>query len=197
MSLTNRARDKTQDPLDEPVHSDPLRRASGVQARAQRQELAPPATNAARTLPLISIGAPADPTLLEPTYAYLSVYCAASFPPRVADRLNVALYELYANALRYGTTASEVRLELERDERGARLRISNSAEPANLTRLQEQIARVHAGAQAAFDAEMARFGGQSEVQPMLGIVRVAHESQLWLELELAGARVTVTTRCDA
>lgn len=195
--MKNRARETEQDLLEDPVHSDPLRRASGVQARAQRQESVPPATGAATALPLISIGAPADPSLLEPTYAYLSAYCSALLPPRVADRVNVALYELYANALRYGTSASEVRLELEREERGVRLCISNSAEAGNLARLQQQVARVQADARGAFEAEMERFGSQREPPPMLGIVRVAHESQLQLELDVAGAQVTVATRCDA
>lgn len=196
MRLTDRARDTKQDVFDEPVPSDPQRRASGVQARARRRESTPPALISAKAQPLISIGGPADPALLEATYAYLSVYCGAVFRPRAAERLNVAIYELYSNALRYGTSASEVRLELSRDERGPLLRITNSAAPADVARLQQQVARVIEDARAAFDAEMNRFASDSHPPPMLGVVRVAHESQLPLDLELEGQRVTVATRCD-
>lgn len=196
MRLKNRARHTNKDVLDQPVSSDPLRRSSGVQARAERQEATPPAAASAGPPPLISIGAPANPSLLDPTYAHLSVYCSTVFPPRVADRMNVAIYELYSNALRYGTSAGEVRLELNRDERGALLRITNSSDPAHVARLREQVARVHEDARAAFDGEMSRFGGESQPPPMLGIVRVAHESQLRLELEVEGARVVISTRCD-
>jgi hypothetical protein len=195
--LKDRPRHRKHDALDDAVPSDPLRRGSGVQARAQRQDSeAPSAAATAAVLPLISLGAPANPSLLEPTYSYLSVYCSAVLSPRVADRVNVAIYELYANALRYGTSASEVRLELDRDERGVLLRITNSSDPANVARLGQQVARVRDDARAAFEAEMKRFGGDSQPPPMLGIVRVAHESQLRLDLDVDGARVVISTRCD-
>ena len=110
--MKHRALDTTNlDSLDGPVTLDPSRRASGVQARAQRQPSGPPQAMAELEQPaLISIGAPADPALLEPTYAYLSTYTSMCLAPRVAERLNVAIYELYANALRYGSSAGEVQI---------------------------------------------------------------------------------------
>ncbi len=196
-SLKNSARETTFESADEPVPSDPLRRFSGVQPRAERRdEAGRPGVSGQRALPLISIGAPADPALLEPTYAYLSAYCFAVLPPQVAQRLNVAVYELYANALRYGTAAGEVRLEIWQSEAGAGLRVSNSVEEPQLGRLQTQVSRVQTDAEAAFSTEMNRFAGSaSQPPPMLGLVRVAHEAGLALDLLVDGSRVTVSTWC--
>jgi hypothetical protein len=197
MSLKNRARESTNlDSLDGPTASDPARRASGVQARAERTPSAPPAV-AQQALPLVSIGSPADPALLEPTYAYLSAYSFACLDPLVAQRLNVAVYELYANALRYGSSSGEVRLELHRTAKGARLCVSNRAEAAHLERVKAQVARVEEDPSAAFSGEMNRFAGGSETPPMLGIVRVAHEAALQLELRVDGDRVQISTSCEA
>jgi signal transduction histidine kinase len=197
--LKNRARDtKEQEFLDDPVASDPALRVSGVQARAPRHASVAPDAERDRVVPSISIGAPADPALLDPTYAYLSAYCSALLSPQVAQRMNVAIYELYANALRYGSRAGEVRLELSRsaDGKGASLRVTNFTEPEQLTRLREQVARVRDDAAGAFDEEMNRFAGASQPPPMLGIVRIAHESALPLELTIVGSRVEVSIRCD-
>jgi hypothetical protein len=196
--LNDRARKNSElESVDDPLARNPDHRASGVQTRAQPS---PPsaAPVAAPPLPLISIGSPADPALLEPTYAYLSAYTSAYLPRRVADRLNVAIYELYANALRYGSGSGEVRLQLERSPSGvgARLRIANHAEPAQLVKLLAHVSRVLEDPSAAFIGEMNRFAGGSYPLPMLGLVRVAHESGLLLELVRDGDRVEVTTVCE-
>jgi len=145
---------------------------------------------------LISIGAPADPALLEPTYAYLSAYCFGCLAPRVAQRLNVAIYELYANALRYGSSEGEVRLEIWRRDHGAGLRISNYAEPSSIDRMKKQVERVKHDAEAAFSEEMNLFASSTRPPPMLGIVRVAHEAAMGLELNVEGSKVTVSTWCS-
>jgi hypothetical protein len=197
--LKHRAVGTTRLSSDDQVESDPGRRASGVQARAARaQPSVPPVATTPQRLPLVSIGSPADPALLEPTYAYLSAYTSLCLAPRLAERLNVAIYELYANALRYGASTGEVRLELERSSSGSgiTLRISNQVESPQLERLESQIGRVQADPAAAFAAEMNRFAGGSQPPPMLGLVRVAHESALPLELRLEGERVVLSTVCD-
>jgi hypothetical protein len=199
--LKQRARDTSNlDSLDQPIACDPSRRSSGVQARAKRTESSsPPALDAQLAPPaLVSIGSPAEPALLEPTYAYLSTYTSLCLTPRVAERLNVAIYELYANALRYGSTAGEVRLEIERGPRegSAVLRVSNCAEPAQLERLNAQLERVQSDPGAAFATEMNRFAGGSQPPPMLGLVRVAHESALSLEVRHDGDRVELSTVCE-
>lgn len=199
--MNDRARQNSGlDALDEPVATDPGRRTSGVQARAQRSPPSVPVGDAAllELEPLISIGSPADPAQLEPTYAYLSAYVSAYLPARVAERLNVAIYELYANALRYGSASGEVRVQIERSPSGvgARLRVRNHAEPDQLETLMSHFSRVIEDPSAAFAREMDRFAGASYPPPMLGLVRVAHESGLVLELLRDGDRVEITTVCE-
>jgi signal transduction histidine kinase len=194
MRVNNRARDDHFAYSDEAVASDPQRRASGVRARAERVPSAPPSA-AESERPLLSIGMPADEALLEPTYAYLSAYCFALFPPKLAQRLNVAIYELCANALRHGSGDGEVRVELRRNGDAVSLRVSNHAQPAQSEQLRVQIERVQVDPEAAFTSEMNRFVGASQPPPMLGIVRVAHEARLELQLRLDGGSVDVSTEC--
>jgi len=193
--LKHRAADTNLDSLDDGVASDPSRRSSGVQVRAARSPSISPLSGADAGLPLISIGSPADPALLEPTYAYLSAYTSFCLAPRVAERLNVAIYELCANALRYGSPSGEVRFELERDTGGVTLRVSNYAEPAQLERLKKQLAQVQADAGAAFTTEMNRFAGGSQPPPMLGLVRISHEAGLVLKLRESVERVELSVVC--
>jgi hypothetical protein len=42
---------------------------------------------------------------------------------------------------------------------------------------------------------MNRFASASQPPPMIGLVRVAHECGLAIELEITGDRVTVSTLC--
>jgi hypothetical protein len=188
---------QNHDTSDDATASDPALRGSGVRARAERAPSAPPISFTEAAPALISIGSPADPALLDPTYAYLSAYCNACLEPQVAQRLNVAIYELYANALRYGSPGGEVRLELHKTPSGARLTISNSAPIEQRQKLQLQIERVQRDPEAAFSAEMDRFTVGSGTPPMLGVVRVAHESGLTVGLQLQGDSVCVSTVCEA
>ena len=181
---------------DDTTAGDPALRGSGVRARAARAPSAPPLSFVEAAPALISIGSLANRDLLEPTYAYLSEYCHACLSPQVAQRLSVAIYELYANALRYGSPG-EVRLELHKTATGARLSVSNHADALQREKLERQIARVNADPEAAFSSEMERFAGASSTVPMLGLVRVAHESALGLELLVDGERVRITTLCEA
>ena len=197
LKTRNSARDAQLAAIDEPVPNDPLRRFSGVQQKAARQDVEEPNAAVEAALPLISIGAPADPALLEPTYAYLSAYCFAVLKPQVAQQLNVAIYELYANALRYGSQSGEVRLEIWKGPEGAGLRVSNSIDAAQLARLQQQVARVQSDPESAFSVEMNRFAGASQPPPMLGLVRVTHEAGLSLDLQRNGDRVTISTWCKS
>lgn len=193
--MNTRARDAaTFTELDEAVSSDPQRRSSGVRARAERVPTSP--APALADLPQLSIATPASESMLEPTYAYLSAYCFAVFGPAVAQRLNVAVYELFANALRHGVPGSDVRIELYRAGRGAVLTVQNRATEPQLSLLRKQIERVQADPSGAFQSEMNRFVGASQPAPMLGIVRVAHEAGMPLELGIENDVVELWTHCE-
>ncbi len=197
MRVKTRAWDiKQLEESNDRVSSDPLRRGSGVRARAERIDSAPPQRAAEPELPLLSIGTPVDDALLEPTYAYISAYCFAVFPPPVAQRLNVAVYELLANALHHATRDGEARLELRRHGAGAALSIRNIANAEHRKRLALQVERVQEDPSTAFNNEMSRFAGGSQPPPMVGIVRVAHEAGLELELRIEQDTVELSTVCE-
>lgn len=185
------------DAADEPVPSGTDPRVSGVLACAQRsQATLPPLSGVvAEQPPLVSIRAPVLPSLLEPTYSYLAAYCAACLPPRVTERLSVAIYELCANALQHGSPAGEVCVQLLSGVSDIRVVVENHAEPEQRARLRAQLERVSSDPAAAFAREMDGFERASQPPPMLGLVRVAHECGLDLQLSLDGERVRVSTSC--
>jgi hypothetical protein len=164
-------------------------RAQAVLPELEKQLLAEP-----RERPLISIACPPRLELLEPTHAYLSAYCSTCLPPAVAQRLNVGIYELCSNALRYGATGHEVQLELRRTAAGSELWLENGASAEHSERLAQQVARVKRDAETVFAEEMGRIATGTAL-PMLGLVRLVHESALELELELEGSLVRVTALC--
>lgn len=145
---------------------------------------------------MLSIGAPAEPALFEPTYTYVSAYTSRCLPPQVTQRLSVAVYELYDNALRYGSNAGEVRIELRSAAGGVRLTVTNHAEPHQLDRVRRQVARIQDDPDAAFSGEMARFASASQPPPMIGLVRLAHDCSLELELQIRDDRVEISTLCS-
>ncbi len=139
---------------------------------------------------------PTSEALLEPTYAYLSAYCFAVLGPAVAQRLNVAVYELFANALRHGSGRGEVRLELRRRGSAVLLLVTNRVTPSHLERLCKHVERVQCSPSAAFLREMNRFETETQPPPMMGIVRVAHEAALSIQLRVERDWVEVSTLCD-
>lgn len=173
--------------------SDPRVRVSGVRLAEPISASLPLVLGSP---PQLSIAMPASEALLEPTYAYLSAYCFAVFGPAVAQRLNVAVYELFANALRHGTGQRDVRVELRRLGSGVMLLVTNHASVAQIARLREHVERVQSSPKAAFQREMSRFENESEPPPMLGIVRVAHEAGLSLHLRSEDDWVEVSTLCE-
>jgi hypothetical protein len=185
--------DKKHVDFDEAALSDARLRASGVR-RAEAVSASLPGVQGAP--PQLSIAMPASDALLEPTYAYLSAYCFAVFGPAVAQRLNVAVYELFANALRHGSNRGDVRIELRRLGSGVMLLVTNHASLAQIERLREHVERVQRSPKEAFQREMSRFESASEPAPMLGIVRVAHEASLSLHLRFEDDWVEVSTLCD-
>lgn len=169
-------------------------RPSGVTARAKRVTLPVEASvlaESASTL-LVSVRSSADLALLRPTQLYLSSYCAVLLAPQVCERLNMAIYELYSNALQYGAASGEVKLELHKCRAGVRVTIVNQVEPEQLRRLEEQVRRVGENASSAFSSEMDRVAGGGQRAPMLGLVRVAHEGGFNLDFDVDGDRVSIS-----
>jgi hypothetical protein len=187
---------ENSDAFDEAAVSVSGMPVSGVMARAAAIQVSVPPISGVvlEQPPLVSIRAPALPSLLEPTYAYLAAYCDACFPMRVTQRLNVAIYELCANALQH-SAGGEVWLQLLSHTGSVSFVVENYAELQQRERLRSQLERVCNDPAAAFAREMASFERGSLPPPMLGLVRVAHDCGLELSLTVEGDRVRVSTSC--
>lgn len=194
-SIARESSDNRKDAGEAVTSADPARRSSGVQARAPRADPQSAAELGTADPALVSLSCSATSGLLEATYAYICAYTSACLPPSMADRLNVAVYELLDNAMKHGIAAGDVRLELRRTYRGVELVIENEAEAAQLTKLGRHLEQVLRDPRAAFMKEMTRFASNSGPAPMLGLVRAAHQSELELEHQLEGSRVRLTAIC--
>ena len=104
----------------------------------------------------------------------------------------MTIYELYSNALRYGTVSGEVRLELHKCEGGVRVITVNHATEGHIWRLSQHVRRLQRNAAVVYDKELSQLSDEAPRSPMLGLVRVAHEAGLKLELHVQGDRVAVS-----
>jgi hypothetical protein len=125
----------------------------------------------------------------EATHAYLTAYANARFGSRAAERLGVAAYELFANAMSYGTL-SDVCLELLETSRGGAVRVANTTTPARLGMLKAHLDKLERDGQSVLANEMRRFAGGGP-RPMLGLARIRHEVGMTLDVDVASERVTI------
>lgn len=148
------------------------------------------ATAATATLVLIRCTPGSD--VLEPTHTYLTAYATARFGSRLAERLGVASYELFANAMSYGTL-SDVSLELLETTTGGAVRVSNITTPARIGMLKSHLDKLERDGQAALANEMRRFAGGGP-RPMLGLARIRNEAGMTLDVDIDGERVTILSQ---
>jgi len=144
---------------------------------------------------LLSINCAAGSDMLETTHAFLSSYLNNRFRPQIAQRLSLAVYELFANGLNYGSVTSDVMLELMQSSSLISVRVENDTIPARVQMLAEHLQRIRDNAEATFLEEMRRSVSGGAPRAMLGLVRVAFEAGLPLELTVNGRRVSVSACC--
>lgn len=132
---------------------------------------------------------------LEQTHAFLTAYMAERLRPATAQRLLVAAYELFLNAMDYATHGSEIALEVVEGRDFASVRVSNETIAARTSMLRDQIAKIKVDAEAAFVGELRRPLTGGVARPMLGLARIAHESRLELDLVVNDKSVTVVATC--
>lgn len=146
-----------------------------------------PQVSSMTTLVLIRCTPGSD--VLEATHAYLMAYANARFGSRSAERLGVAAYELFANAMSYGTL-SDVCLELLETASGGAVRVANTTTAARIGMLKAHLEKLERDGQAMLANEMRRFAGGGP-RPMLGLARIRHEAGLSLQVDVAAERVTI------
>ncbi len=133
--------------------------------------------------------------LLEDVHLFVDAYCRLRFRPAVAQRVALTGYELLANALNYGSVASEVVFELlERDERVV-VRVQNDSIRARLDMLADRVKRLEADPEAVFVEEMRRYVSGGVSRAALGLARIRHEAKMDLELTISGSQVVVAASC--
>ncbi len=148
---------------------------------------AAPQTAEITTLILIRCTPGSD--ILEPTHAYFTAYATARFGSRAAERLGVGAYELFANAMSYGTL-SDVTLELLETPRGGAVRVANTTTAARIGMLKSHLDKLEKDGQAMLANEVRRFAGGGP-RPMLGLARIRHEASLTLDVDISAERVTM------
>lgn len=155
-----------------------------------------PATHTSGVMPQVSglttlvlIRCTPGSDVLEATHVYLSAYASARFGSRTAEQLSVAAYELFANAMSYGTL-SDVCLELLETPRGGAVRVANTTTQARIGMLRAHLDKLERDGQAVLANEMRRFAGGGP-RPMLGLARIRHEAGMALEVQVAAERVTI------
>ncbi|HEX6271689.1 MAG TPA: hypothetical protein VFZ53_01550 [Polyangiaceae bacterium] len=153
------------------------------------------ATRVAAPLPapgttVVQILCSSGSSLLEPTHAYLTAYCKARFGARASDKLSVAIYELLANAIAYGSLGDVV-VEILEGTVTPGVRVANNTTMARIGMLNGHVSKLRADPGKTLLDEMKR-SSSGTVRPMLGLVRVVHEVGCQLDVSVTGQRVVVT-----
>jgi hypothetical protein len=110
----------------------------------------------------------------------------------MAERLAVSAYELFANAMSYGTL-SDVCLELLDTSSGGAVRVANTTSSARIGMLKAHLEKLERDGQAMLGNEMRRFAAGGP-RPMLGLARIRHEAGMTLDVNITGERVTITSQ---
>jgi hypothetical protein len=133
--------------------------------------------------------------LLEDVHQFVDAYAKLRFRPSVAQRVSLAAYELFSNALSYGSVSSEVVFEVLEKGGLVLIRVQNDAIRARLEMLGDRVKRLERDPEATFVEEMRRYVGGGVSRAMLGLARVRHEAQMDLDVVVADSRVVVTASC--
>lgn len=133
--------------------------------------------------------------LLEDVHQFVEAYAKLRFRPSVAQRVSLAAYELFSNALNYGSVSSEVVFELLEQGGLVQVRVQNDAIRARLEMLGDRVKRLERDPEATFVEEMRRYVSGGVSRAMLGLARVRHEGQMELALAIEDSRVVVTASC--
>jgi hypothetical protein len=132
--------------------------------------------------------------LLAETQAFISAYATARYLRSVAPSMSLAAYELFGNALTYGTFSEEVSFQIVEASGAAGVRVSNHTAPIRVEMLRAHLERLERDPEATYLDEMRRSLARGTAQPMLGLARVVHEAKLELEAYVRGSLVTVIAR---
>jgi hypothetical protein len=148
--------------------------------------------DATGTTTLVHLLCSAGSDMLEPTHAYLTAYATNRFGSRAGERISVAVYELIANAMSYGSLG-DITIELTEEAMSKGVRVTNTTTPARIEMLATHVNRLRADPGKTLLEEMRR-SGSGGMRPMLGLARVVHEAGFQLDVDFTSRKVTVWAR---
>jgi hypothetical protein len=147
------------------------------------------------TIPLLQVRMEPSPQLLPQIGEFTAAYTRIRFHPRTAEKLALASYELIENAVSYGSISGDIVYSLVEADRYIEVCVANDASPGRLSNLRTRIDRIRVDPEQAFQDEMSRSVSGNGAKSALGLVRICHEAQMDLELDVNGNRVTMRARC--
>jgi signal transduction histidine kinase len=123
---------------------------------------------------------------IEPLRQYV-VAMAGGAGDKVADRVGIVLQELLENAVKYGDTVGQVEVELAVSalRKQAEIRVANRAQQSRIALLKKEFDSIRGGgetANAVFARALQRLQRLPQGTTMLGLARIAMESDLTLEV---------------
>jgi len=138
----------------------------------------------------------AGSSILEPTHLYTTALTKIKFRPTISEKIGLACWELFSNALSYGSVRRPVVLELCDLKNFVELRVSNESIAARCQLLEKRIQQLHIDAKGTYLEEMRRSVSGALPRATLGLARVAHEGKMDLTCTIQNSRVLVTARCS-
>jgi hypothetical protein len=144
---------------------------------------------------LVHIECNSGTDMLEWTHAFFTSYCEGQFRPQVAQKLTAAAFVLLENGLNYGAITQKVVIELLQGNGWHMIRVSNVAIPARISILLEHLEKLRVNPEVIFMEEMRKSMGGMGQRAMLGLARLAHESQLELVAHAEDKHVIVEAYC--
>lgn len=123
---------------------------------------------------------------IEPLRQYV-VVMAGGAGDKVADRVGIVLQELLENAVKYGDAVGHIEVDLSVSSlrKQAEIRVANRAQSSRIALLKREYDAIRGGgetANAAFARALQRLQRLPQGTTMLGLARIAMESDLTLEI---------------
>jgi hypothetical protein len=134
---------------------------------------------------------------LEQFLAFISAYTKGRFSASLAERITLASTELLDNAVRYGSLARDFSYRLDADGSKVVVCVRNTTVRARIDMLTGQLRRLEASPEQVYAAEMERsMSPGAGRRSMLGLVRIRHEAEMNLQLDVDGNEVSVRAQCS-
>jgi hypothetical protein len=146
-------------------------------------------------LELLKVVCTPGSAITEELHTFVVAFTRLRYRPTVAERISLTSYELFANALNYGSVNRMVTLVLSEDSDAALVTVSNESISARSKQLVERCAQLAQDPKAVYMEELRRNVTGGIPRAMLGLARIVYEAKVELSATVDGNLVTVLGRC--